>query len=294
MWGTLIEGVGGVDAIASLDHPERPLVGMPLSTRLQAFIDPSGSVVYFDGVVFRKFVPVPFSYATPWQYPANPTANSPVIGTCPTSIFCDGGFQMQQDTGALIARTSAGWVDLQGRMLVTTSGSVLAWNSAGYFLVYNLDGLDAYGISVRDPQGRDFPVTAFGPHAFASLFPHARAHGSDFWIVFQTSTTERSLWTIAANGTATKTGDYAPYDKPISQRFDAALAADGSFWNVLTRQNPVGSPHYVDDYIVRLPLVPGTPTVVYDEGTFPVPPPSGANNAPPRAWYHSSFLFTSP
>lgn len=256
----------GVGGFARLDSPTQPHFAIGWFD--MGYIDPSGAFVYsatapgHQGIF--KFVPDALRWDTSfnaWTGPIDPLDNDPVLLTisaqCPSVTWSE--FVMQAGTGALLFNCQSyyppyRWVDESGTLRVT-SHRILAWNADGYMLgqryYYDVTNSD----SVLDPAGTPTAIVGLPAGGIVAV----RVHPSGFRVCYRTDTDPvvHQSWLIGTDGVATLEGTFAdapPATQPSDFWGEIKLDSDGTLYQA----------DWVNNLIVRRPLVPGVSSVPYD------------------------------
>jgi len=305
--GTLSEGAGGNDVLASFSRPQDVLGGFGVWI-LAAATMPDGRVIYEQWNTsngdrhLRHFASNPFTVRDhAWRQPVDPEANDEVL-LAPDA--CGGGppFQdwlVRPVTGELAYSCPFlvngfyhyDWFAQGGRRLASDQ-HLDAWTAGDLRLVRSATGI-TYGTvadGVIDAAGAFHPIAGLPADAAATLA--VRTDGEAFLVALkiqQAGSPEESaqLWRITADGTATYVGRYAPsINGPWTTR--SAMDRQGRLYGIAWDANG-------DDYVLQMPLQPGTPVVVYSEANVP----AQANDffgpvLNPYAMIHSSHFVTGP
>lgn len=258
IFGTLVEGTTGWEAIAAVDKPDDYVVGFLHGTL-------GGRAQVRDGMLLYTMLYVPGIYtfvpegkkqsspADEIDYPATPEANDPITDTPPCEQGTDGDRPF---------RTSP-----EGRLIYQCRDNIWYEGGKEFFVPLETETLLSVGFDGLVLVRPMAIVTAGGRNPISELdgiggFRTARALKDGFQVVMDSApeSGEPALWQITASGKATRVGVY-PAVLDFSENESELLADD-----VLVQAglDPDGN-----DTIVRRPIK-GEAETLYSEATNPL------------------------
>lgn len=263
-----------VNGLASPSSPTRPFITLPYWAK-PIVIHPDGGILYLTALCpdrskmcIRRASGEPlvrdqYGY---WSAPLNPLDNDQVL----VEVAGISSFVLQEGTGQILYGVPGGtdtrvhWYDLAG-VERAAHGEVMAWNAAGALLFRRddppfLPGNVSYALQVISPEGVAADVTAF--NTINSSLAAARARGTGFWVYNGVaSPTVMERWSIAADGSGVKDGDYSNPGFTPYVWWSTVIDGEGTLW----------AESFSDVY--RIPLAPEPATLVLPQGV-----PAGYND----------------
>lgn len=274
--GTLREGTGELDALASPADPNAFCVGFPpVSGYAPPFIRPfDGALIYVDSdtLEIRRFIPESLVWDADddrWRYPSAPEANDELIvqPSC-TGVTVTETLSDPRD-GRVLYRCAGGgyYEDSTGTTLTDVIGRIYCIDGDGVMLA---QGTIDHPMEVLliDDQGDTTVVTGL-PGSHAGIIVLARPASGGFYAVVNDIDEQGGpeRWFISHDGTATYEGMYCEipvgsqmHPGPAFDDGNDQLDADGNLWS-LSWHDASGS---TTDIVVKRELS-GDCTVVYDE-----------------------------
>lgn len=298
LWGTLMEGTCGYDAISSVFSPTRLQVGFDCYTDgvlRDSVVAPNGRIYYVDwGAKPRRvkvFVPDRFKVEKDIRsYPPDGVANDTVLSAPGCKSDEDvGTFVMQAGTGSIAYNcgVSGGLTYYNPAGEVVSSGYRLsAWNGADYLLASN----NTYQLVVLTPSRTAIPVTGL-PFDWSYIIDQ-RAYASGFRVAIHRSgnTNKDELWRIDNEGVPTYEGTYGAFPENLSSNVGGGeLDSAGALFTTTSWSNK-----WFVDAVVKRPPDGATGTVVYSEDEAPEKVNYSANYEKVFNFMHGSYLFTGP
>lgn len=318
LWGTLITGTSDVDAIAPVDDPSAVSLGGPaygpFGQHMLAIRPLDGALFYIGSEelldrTLRRFVAEGLRFDRErdlYVYPSDPIDNDPVQSTpaCPGSVAevrttpdsetvyyeClgpDTGLTRMYPVGSSEPFQPAYFAD-------GTYRRVLALGYGGRALVYE-GGVTTPGGRLLQADGSVTPITGEVPptynHSLMGVATLVRALPDAFLVASREGRSDApfELYRIAYDGVSSRLGTHGvlPAGTIDDNNSLIRMDLDGALY-VLAR-SPTLTPRRA---IQRVPLQPGTPEIVYDEGTFP----QQRWTTPVRlfAYTHTNTVFTAP
>ncbi|WP_147446442.1 hypothetical protein [Corallococcus sp. CA047B] len=295
LWGTLLEGLCGVDAISSILTPTRVQVGFDCDTSSsfsEAVVAPNGRVYYIGrgGNPDRIKIMVPESFTLKDKirsYPVDGPRNDTQVPSPACSATQDiGSFVMRAGTGAVAYNCSHGgntYYNSAGDV-VATGHRLLAWNAAGYLLGVG----SGYELFVLAPDQQVIPITGLPGDHLDTI--DARAHPTGFMLAMNRTSGIQELWHVDNSGAATVLGTYGEGPAEADRVSYGILDAGGALYSRSSPREDVG----ITDLVVKRPPDGSRGTIIYSEKSAPTPVNAAANYEKVFNFMHASHLFAGP
>ncbi|MBN8228399.1 hypothetical protein JYK02_12890 [Corallococcus macrosporus] len=297
IWGTLMEGICGYDAISSVLTPLRVQVGFGCYTTSvydDAVVSPNGRVYYVDRAAdpqrVKIFNPDPFKVEGGKRtYPPQATDNDTKLPAPGCKADQDlGTFVLQAGTGAIayscnLAGTDTTYYDTNGAV-VAAGYELLAWNADNHLLAQT----GGFKLFVLTPDRTPLPVTGL-PSGWA--FRDARATTAGFWLAISLSGTDFQLWRVGHDGVATLQGNYGALPQGVTGYSAGVLDRSGALYVEGTLRDATGD---LVDIVVQRPPDGTTATIVYSEANAPEKVNYAADYKVLFNFMHISYLFAGP
>jgi len=278
IYGTLVQGRSGVQAIAHWATPNYYLLGFGTAHHYNLEVV-NGALLYSDSGSIRQFVPefassLDFSHL---NYPKNAEANDLTLNTppCQDGVTGQAAFLASPDGRLIYKCPDKVWYEAGTPVFdtndMTAHGDLVAFGNDGMAL---LDDLDFTIINLATGE----KLTPIQDAAGATIVT-VRAVKDGFHIVVtpDTNGTVRELWSVTANAVATKLGDFGPLPAPIEQiNYGAKLSGSDELF-----ESGYESDGDFNDVIIRRSINEAS-AIVYTEASQP------------RVLLHGSLLFTGP
>lgn len=270
LFGTVIEGSCGNDAIASPLSPDVGSIGFECNANVavdNAKIRPTdGRVLYLVGTenVLREFHCDGACGAGPKGYKGLDTLfNDPVLTApgCPDDKVDK--FDFSSDGARYhVCKSERAWRNEAGEVVFENGdgNTVLGFHSSGVVLsssfsdlyLHDLNDVAQAPVHVPPPQNRAFLA--------------ARPTSSGFWIVYGSSklTDPLELWQLAFDGTLMQVDGYGVPPEGITVNLAGILDAEGQLWQEAKGVDGI------DDVILRRTPGAEAAEVVYDEANDPL------------------------
>ncbi len=263
LYGDLIAGPCGTQAVAQIESPGQPTIAFPCTANLETGkISHKGDLYYMQGgVSIRRWVPdklVWDSYRKAWSIPSGPDANDLIVAT-PGCVdpAAPRRFVLQQggDGVAYACYNNSNeptWFDVTGSQVAPAPDELLAWRADGLKLVYART-VTSVTLAVIDNAGNKYNVAGVSRAALV------RGHAGGFWVAAPNAAQELERWYIDSAGVASLEGKYVPASPDSVQREPEAMDAQGDIFSVGHKG--------VDAFIVKRGLLPGVAAVVLKQDT---------------------------
>ena len=276
--GTLQEGACYRDALADPAAPTQVLMGFPCYTS-----DPvlsAGALYYRDGQAqkilrFVRDLPARATFGTGYVYPLAPEQNDVEVPTSGCTAVSNFSFTPDGKLFHTCFGTTGRFLD--GQLVgYPASASILALGVGGSALLRT-----GSTVSVGELDGGLTPIDA-GTAGWTMV---ARSDPQGFKLA-RLVPAPVALYLVQRDGAVTMTGTYADPAAGANYSVLTRIAGDGALWTF-------GSDGTQSDTVVRVPLAPGTSTVVYTEANAPA---DNWSVSPPRLYVkiHISDLVTGP